>query len=104
VEAGTDKAPNFVVSVQSSLRVIAIAITAPDVIRTSLEDAEEEAREAEREYGLRPRYDLLIAMAEYQPRGTKVPSHPHKRMVGRGYTERQVRRLVEWYMRVKQAG
>jgi len=27
-----------------------------------------------------------------------------KRMVARGYTERQVRRLVEWYMRVKQAG
>ena len=27
-----------------------------------------------------------------------------RRMVGRGYTERQVRRLVEWYMRVKQAG
>ena len=26
------------------------------------------------------------------------------RMVTRGYTERQVRRLVEWYMRVKQAG
>ena len=26
------------------------------------------------------------------------------RMLGRGYTERQVRRLVEWYMRVKQAG
>ena len=26
------------------------------------------------------------------------------RMVGRGYTERLVRRLVEWYMRVKQAG
>jgi serine protein kinase len=25
-------------------------------------------------------------------------------MVSRGYTERQVRRLVEWYMRVKQAG
>jgi hypothetical protein len=24
--------------------------------------------------------------------------------VARGYTERQVRRLVEWYMRVKQAG
>src|ERR1700716_3185390 len=33
--AGTDNAPNFVVLVQSSLRVIAIAITAPDVIRTS---------------------------------------------------------------------
>ena len=27
-----------------------------------------------------------------------------QRMVTRGYTERQVRRLVEWYMRVKQAG
>ncbi len=26
------------------------------------------------------------------------------RMVGRGYTARQVRRLVEWYMRVKRAG
>jgi len=26
------------------------------------------------------------------------------RMVSRGYTERQVRRLVEWYMRVKKAG
>ena len=26
------------------------------------------------------------------------------RMVARGYTDRQVRRLVEWYMRVKQAG
>jgi len=25
-------------------------------------------------------------------------------MVQHGYTERQVRRLVEWYMRVKQAG
>ncbi|WP_137178160.1 PrkA family serine protein kinase [Roseomonas sp. AR75] len=27
-----------------------------------------------------------------------------RRMVSRGYTERQVRRLVEWYMRVKQSG
>ncbi len=27
-----------------------------------------------------------------------------ERMVARAYTERQVRRLVEWYMRVKQAG
>ena len=26
------------------------------------------------------------------------------RMVERGYTERQVRRLVEWYMRVNKAG
>ncbi|HLS67874.1 MAG TPA: PrkA family serine protein kinase [Kiloniellales bacterium] len=27
-----------------------------------------------------------------------------ERMIERGYTQRQVRRLVEWYMRVKQAG
>jgi serine protein kinase len=27
-----------------------------------------------------------------------------ERMVSRGYTKRQVRRLVEWYMRVKKAG
>jgi serine protein kinase len=27
-----------------------------------------------------------------------------ERMMARGYTDRQVRRLVEWYMRVKQAG
>jgi serine protein kinase len=27
-----------------------------------------------------------------------------RRMTARGYTERQVRRLVEWYMRVKQSG
>jgi serine protein kinase len=27
-----------------------------------------------------------------------------ERMIVRGYTDRQVRRLVEWYMRVKQAG
>jgi serine protein kinase len=27
-----------------------------------------------------------------------------ERMVAHGYTERQVRRLVEWYMRVKKAG
>ena len=27
-----------------------------------------------------------------------------ERMVARGYTERQVRRLVEWYMRVKKSG
>jgi len=27
-----------------------------------------------------------------------------ERMTARKYTERQVRRLVEWYMRVKQAG
>ncbi|ACL71275.1 PrkA family serine protein kinase [Thioalkalivibrio sulfidiphilus] len=43
--------------------------------------------------------------------GTKADSDMERkhsefvqRMVERGYTERQVRRLVEWYMRVKQAG
>jgi serine protein kinase len=43
--------------------------------------------------------------------GTKKDSETEKkhgefvqRMVERGYTERQVRRLVEWYMRVKQSG
>ncbi|OOG25674.1 PrkA family serine protein kinase [Thioalkalivibrio denitrificans] len=43
--------------------------------------------------------------------GTKADSELERkhsdfvqRMVERGYTERQVRRLVEWYMRVKQAG
>jgi serine protein kinase len=43
--------------------------------------------------------------------GTKKDTETEKkhqdfvaRMVERGYTERQVRRLVEWYMRVKQAG
>ncbi len=43
--------------------------------------------------------------------GTKKDSTTDKqhqeflsRMVGRGYTERQVRRLVEWYMRVNKAG
>ena len=43
--------------------------------------------------------------------GTKKDSQTDKqhdefvsRMTGRGYTERQVRRLVEWYMRVNKAG
>ena len=43
--------------------------------------------------------------------GTKKDSESERkhgefvsRMVARGYTERQVRRLVEWYMRMKQAG
>ncbi len=43
--------------------------------------------------------------------GTKQDSKTEKqhadfleRMKSRGYTERQVRRLVEWYMRVNKAG
>ncbi len=42
------------------------------------------------------------------PRRTATSEKKHgefvERMMARGYTERQVRRLVEWYMRVKQAG
>ena len=43
--------------------------------------------------------------------GTKKDSETEKkheefveRMMTRGYTPRQVRRLVEWYMRVKKSG
>ena len=71
--------------------------------------------------------DVALLFAEYSPRatgiqpvedllpiisfGAKQDSKTEKqhadfldRMKARGYTERQVRRLVEWYMRVKQAG
>ncbi|HEX2134862.1 MAG TPA: PrkA family serine protein kinase [Microvirga sp.] len=51
--------------------------------------------------------DELLPVVSF---GTKKDSESERkhsefvaRMVARGYTERQVRRLVEWYMRVKQA-
>ena len=49
---------------------------------------------------------LLAAIGEPQMIDTAKDARLEfvARMVGRGYTERQVRRLVEWYMRVKQAG
>ena len=51
--------------------------------------------------------DLLpvISFGSKKDSDTEKKHHDFvERMAGRGYTERQVRRLVEWYMRVKQAG
>jgi len=49
---------------------------------------------------------LLAAIGEPQMIDTAKDARLEfvARMVGCGYTERQVRRLVKWYMRVKQAG
>jgi len=51
--------------------------------------------------------DLLpvISFGSKKDSDTEKKHHDFvSRMMERGYTERQVRRLVEWYMRVKQAG
>jgi serine protein kinase len=51
--------------------------------------------------------DLLPVISfGYKKDGESEKKHGEfvRRMVARGYTERQVRRLVEWYMRAKQAG
>lgn len=51
--------------------------------------------------------DLLpvISFGTKQDSDTEKKHHDFvERMVSRGYTERQVRRLVEWYMRVDKAG
>ena len=51
--------------------------------------------------------DLLPVISfGYKKDGESAKKHTDfvERMVARGYTERQVRRLVEWYIRVKQAG
>ena len=51
--------------------------------------------------------DLLpvISFGTKQDGDTEKKHHDFvERMVARGYTERQVRRLVEWYMRVNKAG
>ncbi|HLO76293.1 MAG TPA: PrkA family serine protein kinase [Magnetospirillum sp.] len=51
--------------------------------------------------------DLLpvISFGSKKDSDTEKKHHDFvERMMTRGYTERQVRRLVEWYMRVKQAG
>ncbi|MCG8442780.1 MAG: PrkA family serine protein kinase, partial [Caulobacterales bacterium] len=51
--------------------------------------------------------DLLPVISFGSKRDTETEKKHDEfvhRMVERGYTERQVRRLVEWYMRVKQAG
>ncbi len=51
--------------------------------------------------------DLLpvISFGAKRDKDTDAKHHEFvSRMIGRGYTERQVRRLVEWYMRVNKAG
>ena len=51
--------------------------------------------------------DLLPVISFGSKKDTETEKKHHEfveRMIDRGYTERQVRRLVEWYMRVKQAG
>ena len=50
----------------------------------------------------------LLPVISFSTKGDKETEQKHRdfvsRMVERGYTERQVRRLVEWYMRVNKAG
>ena len=51
--------------------------------------------------------DLLPVISFGTKQDSKTEKQHHefvRRMVDRGYTERQVRRLVEWYMRVNKAG
>jgi serine protein kinase len=51
--------------------------------------------------------DLLPVISFGAKKDTHAEKKHHEfvdRMVARGYTKRQVRRLVEWYMRVKKAG
>jgi serine protein kinase len=51
--------------------------------------------------------DLLPVISFGSKKDSESEKKHHEfveRMMVRGYTERQVRRLVEWYMRVKQAG
>ena len=51
--------------------------------------------------------DLLpvISFGSKQDGDTEKKHHDFvERMISRGYTERQVRRLVEWYMRIEKAG
>ncbi len=50
----------------------------------------------------------LLPVISFGTKKDSTTDKQHKefvtRMVERGYTERQVRRLVEWYMRVNKAG
>ncbi len=51
--------------------------------------------------------DLLPVISFTSKRDSDTEKKHHdfvERMMSRGYTERQVRRLVEWYMRAKKAG
>ena len=54
-----------------------------------------------------PVEDLLPVLSFTSKRDSDTEKKHHdfvERMMSRGYTERQVRRLVEWYMRAKKAG
>src|SRR5438105_2365096 len=57
--SGTDRAPNFVVFVQSSLNVIATAMTAPDVIRISGPEVENLGSSALSKASMKPQADIL---------------------------------------------
>jgi serine protein kinase len=50
----------------------------------------------------------LLPVISFSSKGDKDTEQKHRdfvaRMVERGYTARQTRRLVEWYMRVDKAG
>ena len=50
----------------------------------------------------------LLPVISFGTKKDSATDKQHKefvsRMTDRGYTERQVRRLVEWYMRVNKAG
>jgi serine protein kinase len=50
----------------------------------------------------------LLPVISFSTKGDKEAEKKHndfvERMVSRGYTARQTRRLVEWYMRVDKAG
>jgi serine protein kinase len=50
----------------------------------------------------------LLPVISFGTKKDSTTDKQHKefvcRMADRGYTERQVRRLVEWYMRVNKAG
>ncbi len=54
------------------------------------------------------RVEDLLPVISFSTKKDRESDEKHsefvRRMSDRGYTERQVRRLVEWYMRVNKAG
>ena len=78
-------------------RTLGVPIFQEQAMKIALDAAKFNSKEANH---------LRKAMATFRSRGMvhELEDLMVGRMVERGYTERQVRRLVEWYMRVKQAG
>ena len=71
----------------------------------SVESAMHKAKKKE----VRRQYDEdLLPVISFESKKDSETETKHnefvKRMLARGYTQRQVRRLVEWYMRVNKAG